>query len=125
VEMAQLMKDRGLTVVALTSVTHSSALPPVPPSTQRLYEIADIVLDNGGPYGDASLRLDGVPHRVGPTSTIAGAVLLHAVFIGAMERLVAMGRRVVNLPSGNVEGTDLGAVAAELERYRGRIRHWE
>jgi uncharacterized phosphosugar-binding protein len=124
IEMAQLMKGRGLVVIALTSVTHSSALPPLPPHTQRLFEVADIVLDNGGVYGDAAMRLDGVPHPVGPTSTVAGAALLHAVFIGAMERLVATGRSVVNLPSGNVEGADLTAVAQELERYRSRIRHW-
>jgi len=124
IEMAQLMKARGLKVIALTSVAHSSGLPARPPLSHRLFEIADLVLDNGGVYGDAVLHLDGVPHPAGPTSTIAGAALLHAVFIGAMERLIAGGRSVVNFPSGNIEGTDLTAVAAALERYRGRIRHW-
>jgi uncharacterized phosphosugar-binding protein len=108
----------------LTSVTHSSALPPLPPHTQRLFEIADIVLGNGGPYGDAGVRLDGVPNPVGPTSTIAGAALLHAVFIGAMERLVRAGRRVVNLPSGNVDDSDMAGIATELARCRDRFRHW-
>jgi uncharacterized phosphosugar-binding protein len=125
VEMAQLMKARGLTVIAVTSVAHSQALPPMPPHAQRLFEIADIVLDNGGPYGDAGLRLDGVANPVGPTSTIAGATLLQAAFIGAMERLAAAGRSVVNFPSGNVQGADLTAVAAEVDRYRDRIRHWD
>ena len=124
IEMAQCMKARGLTVIALTSVAHSSALPPVAPHPQRLFEIADIVLDNGGAYGDAGMHLSGLSHPVGPTSTIAGATLLHAVFIGAMERLVADGRSVVNLPSGNIEGADLTAVAAALRAYHNRIRHW-
>jgi uncharacterized phosphosugar-binding protein len=124
VEMAQLMKARGLAVIAVTSLVHSSALPPVPPNTQRLFEVANVVLDNGGTYGDAGLRLDGVANPVGPTSTIAGAVLLHAVFIGAMERLVAARHPVANLPSGNIEGGDLIALRAEFEHYRDRIRHW-
>jgi uncharacterized phosphosugar-binding protein len=124
IEMARIMRARGLTVIALTSRKHSSAQRPVPPHTERLFEIADIVLDNGGPYGDAGMRLAGVAHPVGPTSTISGAALLHAVLIGAMERLVAGGREVVNLPSGNVSGTDLSSVAAEIARYRQRIRHW-
>jgi uncharacterized phosphosugar-binding protein len=124
IEMAQLMKAHGLKVIALTSITHSSALPPLPPHTRRLFEIADIVLDNGGEYGDAALHLDSVPYPAGPTSTVAGATLLHAVFIGAMERLIAGGRSVVNFPSGNIEGADATAIAAELERYRDRIRHW-
>jgi uncharacterized phosphosugar-binding protein len=125
VEMAVLMKARGLTVIALTSRAHSAAVNPAPPNSPRLFEVADIVLDNGGAYGDASLQLPGVAHPVGPTSTIAGAALLHAVFIGAMERLVAAGETVINLPSGNVEGANIIDVAAELNRYRDRIRHWE
>ncbi len=125
VEMAMLMKARGLTVIALTSRAHSAAVCPVPPQSQRLFEVADIVLDNGGAYGDASLQLPGVAHPVGPTSTIAGAALLHAIFIAAMERLVAAGEKVLNLPSGNVEGANVADLAAELSRYRDRIRHWE
>lgn len=124
IEMAQLMKARGLTVIALTSVTHSRAYAPLLPGSPRLLEVADIVLDNGGAVGDAGLLLDGVAHPVGPTSTITGATLLHAVMLGAMERLAAEGSRVINLPSGNVDGGDLDAVVVELERYRGRIRHW-
>ena len=124
VEMAELMKARGLTVIALTNVTHSLALPPLPPHGRRLFEIADIVLDNGGVYGDAAIDLDGVPHPVGPTSTIAGATLLHAVVIGAMERVAASGRPVINLPSGNVPDADLTAVTIEVARHRNRLRHW-
>ncbi|HVN88144.1 MAG TPA: SIS domain-containing protein [Candidatus Binatia bacterium] len=124
IEMAQLMKARGVRVIAVTSVAHSSALPAVPPHAQRLFEIVDIVLDNGGAYGDAALRVPGVAQPVGPTSTITGAALLHAVMIGAMERLVGAGQPVINLPSGNVPDADLTAVMTELARYRGRIRHW-
>lgn len=124
IEMARLMKDLGLTVIALTSLAHSGAFAPLPPHTVRLADVADIVLDNGGGVGDAALGLEGVAHPVGPTSTVAGAALLQAVFIGVMERLVAAGVPVVNLPSGNVEGADLTAVAAEIARLRGRIRHW-
>lgn len=121
VEMAQLMKARGLTVIAVTSIAHSSALSSPAP---RVFEIADIVLDNGGAVGDAGLDVTGVEHPVGPTSTIAGAALLHAVMIAAMERLVAAGRSVTNLPSGNLPTADTRSLAAEVARYRGRIRHW-
>jgi uncharacterized phosphosugar-binding protein len=124
IEMAELMKARGLTVIALTNVAHSSAVAPLAPHTLRLFEIADLTLDNGGAVGDAAISLANVCNPVGPTSTIAGAALLHAVMITVMERLAAAGSPVVNFPSGNVEGADLTAVAAEIERYRDRIRHW-
>jgi uncharacterized phosphosugar-binding protein len=124
IEMAQLMKSRGLTVIALTNLAHSRSHPALPPHSLRLFELADVVLDNGGAIGDAAISLPGVKHPVGPTSTIAGAALLHAVMIEVMERLVAAGERVVNLPSGNVDGADLTGLAEEIERCRGRLRHW-
>jgi len=123
VEMAALMKQRGLAVIAVTCLAHSRALPPLDPPGVRLFEVADVVLDNGGAYGDAALALAGVAHPVGPTSTVLGAAIVEAMMIAAMERLVGMGVSVVNLPSGNVPETDLRAVLAELARHRGRLRH--
>lgn len=122
VEMALLMKGKGMPVIAVTSCAHSSALPPLDPPGARLFEVADIVLDTGGAYGDASLELRGVRHPVGPTSTVLGAAIVQSLVIAAMERL-AVTSAVVNLPSGNVPNADLSAVLAELAKYRSRIRH--
>lgn len=124
VEMALLMRARGMPVVAITSLAHSRALPALHPPGQRLFEVADVVLDNAGAYGDAALSLPGVLYPVGPTSTILGAVIVQLLVLATMQHLVAMGREVVNLPSGNVPDGDRRAVIAELEKYRERIRHW-
>jgi len=123
VEMAQRMKECGLSVIAVTSLAHSRAEPPRPPATVRLFEVADVVLDTGVPHGDAALRLEGVAHPVGAVSTVVGAALLQCLVLRAMEVLLAAGAEVVNLPSGNVEGASAERVWAEMDRFRARIRH--
>jgi len=123
VEMAQLMRQTGLPVIAITSVEHSRALPPLTPPGARLFEVADVVLDTGGAYGDAALRLRGVLHPVGPTSTVVGAAIVESLMLAAMERMAAQGVTVVNWPSGNVAGAELAPALAELAKHRDRIRH--
>ena len=90
VEFAQEAKRRGVAVIALTSVEHSTSVPPAP-GLPRLLEIADYVLDNAGRLGDASLDLPGLAEAMAPTSTITGAALIHAAWAGAAEKLVAAG----------------------------------
>ena len=55
VEMATLVKERGHPLIALTSVRHSSQMTSRHPSGRKLLDLADVVLDNGAPYGDAVL----------------------------------------------------------------------
>jgi uncharacterized phosphosugar-binding protein len=90
VEFAQEAKRRGVAVIALTSVEHSTSVLPAP-GLPRLLEIADYVLDNAGRLGDASLDLPGLAEAMAPTSTITGAALIHAAWAGAAEKLVAAG----------------------------------
>src|SRR5690606_13141030 len=55
VEFARLVRDAGFPIVALTSVAHSSSVPSRHPSGLRLMDLADVVIDNGAPPGDAAL----------------------------------------------------------------------
>jgi uncharacterized phosphosugar-binding protein len=71
-----------VTVIALTSVPHPTAVPPTP-GLPRLLDIADYVLDNCGRRGHASLDVEGVAEPIVPTSTIVGATLIHAAWAGA------------------------------------------
>ena len=90
VELAQEAKRRGVAVIALTSVEHSTSVQPAA-GLPRLLEIADYVLDNAACLGDASLDLPGLAEAMAPTSTITGAALIHAAWAGAAEKLVAAG----------------------------------
>lgn len=90
VELAMEAKRRGVTVIAVTSLTHCGAVPPTT-GLPKLPEIADHVFDNGGVLGDASTAIPGLAEWVAPTSTIIGAALIHATWAEVAERLVAHG----------------------------------
>lgn len=103
VEMALEGRARELLVIALTSVRASSALRPKHPCGQRLYELADIVLDNHVPPGDASVDIPGCPGaKTGPVSTILGTYILNSVVVMAVEKIAAMGQEPPVFVSANV-----------------------
>jgi len=46
---------------------------------KRLFETADLVLDDLAPPGDALVEVAGLAQRVSPASTVSGAAILHSV----------------------------------------------
>jgi uncharacterized phosphosugar-binding protein len=121
VELAMIARDRGAVVIAVTSLAHAQAVESRHKSGCRLFELADIVLDNGGVYGDGSLEVPGVPERMGPTSSVIGIWMLNTVIAEAVEKVVAGGGQVDIYRSANAESTDAEAQAI-VARWRGRIR---
>lgn len=122
VEVARLCKSRGMKVVALTSVSASQGSPARHPSGQRLYEVADIVLDNPGPVGDASLQVPGLDAAVCALSTIIGATILQSVVYETVRRLHTAGHTPPVLRSLNSHA-DASVNHAVLKDYRFRLQH--
>ncbi|MGP3957117.1 sugar isomerase domain-containing protein [Nonomuraea sp. 3N208] len=120
VELATIVKDRGHPLIALTSVKHSSRMTSRHPSGGKLLDLADVVLDNGAPYGDAILDLPG-GGSYGAVSTITSALLAQMVVTEAVDELVAMGETPPIYLSANVTGGDEHNRSLE-SRYAGRIR---
>lgn len=121
VEAAQTAKAKGLTVIAITSVDYSSHAR-LGPAGQRLYEVADIVLDNQGPPGDALVEVGSSGLRTGPMSTVVGAFLLNAVLTEAVFLLEAGGEDLPVFISSNMPGAPEHN-ARLLERFRLRNPH--
>lgn len=118
IEAARLGKDKGATVIALTSETYSREIANGRP---RIADIADIVLDNGAPPGDAIIPLEG-GLAAGPVTTSVGAALLHSIMAEAAQRLSINGGEAPVYRSANMPGA--GDVnAALIERYRKRNPH--
>ena len=119
VELALLARERGVCVVALTNLAHSRSCAPRNPENLRLYEAADLVLDNCGAIGDASVDV-GLPYRVGATSTAVGSALLEAVVCRCVELAREQDLPVDVFCSSNVEGGD-EINEAILEKYRPQV----
>jgi len=105
IELAIQAKAMGVTVVAVTALAYSGKLESQHSSGKRLFEAADIVLDNHAPYGDALIEADGLDVKMCPASGIAAACILWAVSAGIVENLLAKGitptvYRSVNAPGG-------------------------
>jgi uncharacterized phosphosugar-binding protein len=120
VEMALECKARGLTVVAITCLAHSQAVPSRHPSGRKLYEAADIVVDTHGEPGDALLDLPGLPGKVGALSTLLGIAIIEAITVQAASILGERGLTPPVLVSSNLPEGDAHNRAL-VERYRGRM----
>ncbi len=90
-DIAIAAKEKGMQVIAVTSVPHSSSAPSRHSSGKHLYEIADVVVDTGVPKGDAGLQIDGVKGKVGATSTSLAIAVGQAINAATVEKLVARG----------------------------------
>lgn len=121
VEVALHCKANGIRTIAITSLAHSKAVSSRHSSGKRLFEIADIVIDNCGTFGDASLEIEGLPGRACPTSGIAGMFIVESLIAQTIENLIRMGVEPPVLLSANVDEGD--AHNKKLyEKYFHRIR---
>lgn len=120
VGLALLAKDRGHDVIAVTSLQHTVEVRPKHPSGLRLSEVADVVIDNLAPYGDATLALPGGV-AVGSVSSITSAFIAQLLTIGVAERMRADGHEPPLYLSANIPGGDEHNHALE-KKYEGRIR---
>ena len=76
------------------------------PSGKRLFEVCDLVIDNKGDIGDASVEIPGLPEKIGPTSTAVGAAIINAVVIEAVEKMLNDGFVPPVFMSANLDGGD-------------------
>ncbi len=106
VEMALGAKERGANVIAITSLKHSQKISSRNASGKRLFELADVVLDNQAEYGDAAFYVDGCETPTGPISDVMGIALAQALVVGITEQLVARGITPPLFRSSNMDNAD-------------------
>jgi uncharacterized phosphosugar-binding protein len=123
IDLALDARERGLAVIAITNVRQSRELASRHPSGERLFEVADVRLDNHAPFGEAVLELPGVAQRVASVGTITGSYLINAVMAAAVQHLAARGIEPPILVSENAGFEEADARNAALRRrWHGRLR---
>ncbi|MDQ0189849.1 SIS domain-containing protein [Alicyclobacillus cycloheptanicus] len=106
VEFALLLKDRGIPVIGVTSMSHTLSVASRHPSGKRLFEVADDVIDNCGPVGDAMLYDERLGTKVCPISSVTGAVIAQCLTAEITRNLLEWGVSVPVLKSSNLDGAD-------------------
>jgi uncharacterized phosphosugar-binding protein len=124
VEMASEMRARRVPVIAITNLSQSRSTPSRHPSGKRLFELADVVIDNCIPDGDATTRLPGLEYAMGPASTVAGAAIMNSIMIEAALKLIETGTPVPVLASSNVAGPPPQDLTQMLGPLSERIRYY-
>lgn len=120
IEVARYAKAKGLTVIALTSVGMAQQVKTVHSKGKMLHEIADFTLDNCGSFGDAIVELPEKGKFAGPTSTLAGALLINTLQMEILDNLAKMGVEAPLLRSQNTEGA-MEANRELARSYKGRL----
>ncbi|WP_370411723.1 sugar isomerase domain-containing protein [Streptomyces fradiae] len=121
VDLALKVTGAGHPLVALTSLEHTRAVPALHASGKRLADLADAVLDNGAPAGDAVLPLPGSDAGgLCGISTLTSSLLVQMTVAEAVALLLAEGVEPplyvsANLPGGHERNAVLEA------RYTGRL----
>jgi uncharacterized phosphosugar-binding protein len=115
VEMAEGARRRGLRVIGVVSRAHCDQAEPAHPSGKKLVDVADVILDNGAPVGDALLALEGCCNKTGPFSTLGGAMILNMLRCEVARRLLERGIEPVFLPSHQFVGSR--SVEEQLEFF--------
>jgi uncharacterized phosphosugar-binding protein len=120
VEMAELVRGRGHGLVAITSIAHTRSTTARHTSGPHLADLADVVIDNCAPTGDASIELTpGL--RIGAVSSFTGVLVAQILTELTCRYLLHMGQDVPVFISGNLTTGDPHNQALE-KRYRGRVR---
>jgi uncharacterized phosphosugar-binding protein len=125
IEMAMGAHERGLRVVAVTSVANAWAGTPSHSSGTRLLDHADVVVDLCTPPGDALIQLDGLDTPVAPGSTVAAVAIANEIKARTAATLAERGHLPPVITSAALVGPErsaelFDAAYAEHARRAGR-----
>lgn len=120
VELALEVKRRGHKLITVTSLDHSGQVSSRHASGHRVFELADVVIDNGAPFGDAVLTAPGLKESVCAVSSATGALIAQALTAETIRLIQVAGGEPPVYISANVDGSDQHNARLE-DRYRGRI----
>lgn len=98
--------QKGIKVIAFTSMEYAQAVDPVHESGKKLYEMATVTVDNCAPAAEAMLEVEGIEARFAAASGIASDFLMWCITSCVVEKMLADGYtpgilKSANFPGGN------------------------
>jgi len=118
IEMAIKAKAEGLKVIAITSLEQSKKYESRHQSGNKLYQIADLVIDNCVPSGDGVLKIND--KLIGPASSVLGMLIVNIITTEAIKISTKKGVDVPIFQSQNIDETDNDEL---YKRFESRAKH--
>lgn len=105
VELALVCRERGINVIGFTSLDYTAGVTSAHPSGKKLCDVANVVIDNGAPYGDAAVAIPGYEFDLMPVSGVSMLVVGWLIWGRAMALMAERGASAsvfmsVNQPDG-------------------------
>ena len=120
VEAAIIAKEKGLTVIGITSLKASKGLMTRHDEGKKLYEICDIVIDNHVPFGDGLLSIPESGVVTGGASTFSSLFIAQRIALKIMNHYLADNKFPPVFMSANIPGgTEFNAEL--IAEYQDRI----
>ena len=106
VDLAYEAKKMGLKLIAITSMSYATQVESTHGSGMRLFELADLTIDNCAPAAEAMLEVEGIEARVFAASGLSAAFIMWSVTAVVIEELMKRGKtpgvlKSANFPGGN------------------------
>lgn len=106
VDLAYEAKRLGMKLVVVTSMSYATSVNSPHSSGQKLYEMADVVIDNCAPAAEALMEVEGLESRLCAASGLSAAFILWSVTTVVVEELMKRGKtpgvlKSANFPGGN------------------------
>lgn len=120
IDMALQAKENGVQIIVITNLEYSTKLTSRHSSGKMLYELGDVVIDNCGAYGDASIPVGGV--TAGPTSTVSGAAIVNMMAVGFAQLCGENGIFPPVFVSANADG-DTSRADETMRQYLDRVHY--
>lgn len=102
VEAAMYAKERGVKVVAITSLENYRNNAPRHSSGKKLADLADVVIDNGAPPEDSIIHIEGWDEPVAASSTVTVIAISMALVAETTALLAKRGIHIPTFVSPNV-----------------------
>jgi len=104
VDLAYEAKKMGMSIIALTSLSYTTQVESPHSSGKKLYELADITIDNCAPAAEAMIEIEGIEPHFAAASGLSATYILWSVSSVIIEELMKLGKTPSLLKSGNFPG---------------------
>lgn len=99
-------QEQGLPVIGVTSLEYSATAAEERGGARRLADVADLVIDNHVPAGDAIVDLEGLTERVGPSASILNLAVMNSIAAATAQALLERGEEPMVFASPHLVGEE-------------------